>query len=211
MNGLLRLGWSHGDDEIIARDRAIAWFDLDRVGRGAARFDLDRLMNLNAHYIQETEAGELVELIRPGLERALGTGLDPARTDRLKRAMPGLKPRANSLVALTDNAAFYVAERPIAMDARAKRLLGEDARDLLKALLDTLDTLEPWEEEDIERSIREFAQDRGIKLGAIAQPLRASLTGSTASPGIFEVVAVLGRAETIGRIRDALPSAAGGP
>ena len=209
VNGLLRLGWSHGDDEIIDRDRAIAWFDLDRVGRGAARFDLDRLMNLNAHYIQQTEAGELVESIRPGLERALGTVLDPARTDRLKRAMPGLKPRANSLVALTENAAFYVAERPIAMDARAKKLLGDDARVVLKALLGTLETLESWEEEDIERSIREFAQTRGIKLGAIAQPLRASLTGSTTSPGIFEVIAVLGRAETIGRIRDALASGAG--
>ena len=208
VNGLLRLGWSHGDDEIIDRDRAIALFDLDRVGRGAARFDLDRLMNLNAHYIQRTEADELVESIRPDLERALGTGLDPAGTDRLKRAMPGLKPRANSLVALAENAAFYVAERPIAMDAKAARLLGEDAGAVLETLHGTLETLESWEEEDIERSIREFAQSRGIKLGAVAQPLRASLTGSNASPGIFEVAAVLGKAETLGRIRDVLASRA---
>ena len=122
--------------------------------------------------------------------------------------MPGLKPRANSLVALTENAAFYVAERPIAMDAKAKRLLGEEARAVLKALLGTLETLEPWEEDNIERSIREFARVGGVKLGAIAQPLRASLTGSTASPGIFEVIAVLGQAETVGRIRDALASGA---
>lgn len=210
VNGLLRLGWSHGDDEIIDRDRAIAWFDLDRVGRGAARFDLDRLMNLNAHYIQQTDPGELVESIRPDLERALGTGLDPDRIDRLKRGMPGLKPRANSLVALAENAAFYVAERPIAIDDKAKKLLDQDARAVLEALPGTLEVLETWEERDIESSIRQFANVRGIKLGAVAQPLRASLTGSTASPGIFEVIAVLGRAETIGRIRDALASGAFG-
>ena len=153
-------------------------------------------------------------LIRPHLEKALGSGLDPAGTDRLKRAMPGLKPRANSLVALAENAAFYVAERPIAIDAKAKKLLGEDARAELGALLGTLEALESWEEQDIESSIREFAQSRGIKLGAIAQPLRASLTGRAASPGIFEVVAVLGREETLGRIRDAFAAgadAASGP
>ena len=214
VNGLLRLGWSHGDDEIIDRDRAIAWFGLDRVGRGAARFDLDRLMNLNAHYIQQTDEGELVELILPHLEKALGNGLDLASRDRLKRAMPGLKPRANSLVALAESAAFYVAERPIEIDAKAKKLLGEEARAVLCALLGTLEALESWEEQDIESSIREFAQSRGIKLGAVAQPLRASLTGRAASPGIFEVVAVLGREETLGRIRDAFAAGAdagGGP
>ena len=203
-NGLLRLGWSHGDDEVIPRDRAIEWFGLDRVGRGAARFDLDKLMSLNAHYIQRTEADALVEAIRPRLERAIGTELNPDMSDRLKRAMPGLKPRANSLVALAESAAFYVAERPIAIDAKAARLLGDDARSALADLLDALDALDPWEEETIERAVRGFAQGRGGKLGAIAQPLRACLVGRTASPGIFEVAAVLGREETLGRIRDAL-------
>ncbi len=204
LNGLLRLGWSHGDDEIIGREQAVAWFDLDRIGRGAARFDLDRLMNLNAHYIQKTAADTLVESIRPNLEQAIGTGLDPDKTDRLKRAMPGLKTRANNLVVLAENAAFYVAERPIAIDARANRLLGEDARSVLEDLVDFLGAADPWEEQEIERIVRDFARDQDIKLGAAAQPLRACLTGKTASPGIFEVAAILGREETIGRIRDAL-------
>ena len=205
-NSLLRLGWSHGDDEIISRDRAIAWFDLDGVNRGAARFDLDRLMSLNAHYIQEMPAEDLVDAIRPGLEETLGAALDEDRRDRLRRAMPGLKPRANSLVALAGNAAFYVSGRPIAIDAKARKLLSGDAIATLGALLPALDSLAAWDEDGIERAVRDFAAMREIKLGAVAQPLRASLTGSNASPGIFEVAAILGRAETLGRIRDALAS-----
>ena len=205
-NLLLRLGWSHGDDEIIGRDRAIAWFDLDGVNCGAARFDLDRLMSLNAHYIQAMPADDLVEAIRPGLEETLGAALDEDRRERLKRAMPGLKPRANSLVALAGNAAFYVAGRPVPIDDKARKLLGVDALATLGALLPALESVAAWEEHGIERAVRDFAESREIKLGAVAQPLRASLTGSTASPGIFEVAAILGRAETLGRIRDALAS-----
>ena len=204
VNGLLRLGWSHGDHEIIARDRAIEWFGLDRVGRGAARFDLDKLMSLNAHYIHRTEPDALVEMIRPDLERAIGTDLDPDKIDRLIRAMPELKPRANNLVALAESAAFYVAERPIAIDAKAAKLLGEDARSALAGLLDALGALESWEQGEIERAIRGFAHSRDTKLGAVAQPLRACLAGTTVSPGIFEVAAVLGREETLGRIEDAI-------
>ena len=203
-NLLLRLGWSHGDDEIIDRDRAIAWFDFDHVGRGAARFDLDRLMSLNAHYLQETAAGTLIELIRPRLEEKLGIALDEDKAARLRRAMPGLKPRANSLVELAENAAFYIAKRPVAIDAKARKLLGEDALSALAALLPALESLESWAEDEIERAVRDFAQARESRLGAVAQPLRASLTGSTISPGIFEVAAILGRSETLGRIRDAL-------
>ena len=204
VNLLLRLGWSHGDDEIIPRDRAIAWFDLDGVNRGAARFDLDRLMSLNAHYLQETPADRLVEAIRPALEEMPGVTLDGERTARLMRAMPGLKPRADSLVALAGNAAFYVAQRPLALDARARKLLGGDALPTLAALLPALESLARWDEDGIERAVRGFAAARALKLGAVAQPLRASLTGSAASPGIFEVAAILGRAETLGRIRDVL-------
>ena len=203
-NGLLRLGWSHGDDEIIARDQAIEWFDLDHVGRGAARFDIDKLMSLNAHYIQRAEPDALVESIRLDLERAIGKALDSDNTDRLIRAMPGLAPRATNLVSLAESAAFYVAERPIAVDAKAARLLGEDSRSALSELLDVLDALDSWEEDGIEMAVRSFAQAQGAKLGAVAQPLRACLVGKTVSPGIFEVAAVLGREETLGRIRDAL-------
>ncbi len=204
VNGLLRLGWSHGDDEIIGRDQAVAWFDLDHVGRGAARFDLDRLMNLNAHYLRETDAGTLVASIRPRLEDELGTALDDRHVARLTRAIPGLKPRANSLVALAESAAFYVRERPVPIDAKARKLLGGDAGSSLHALAEALGAIDSWDEDGIEQAVRGLAQQRGVKLGAVAQPLRASLAGSTVSPGIFEVAAVLGRDETLGRVQDAL-------
>ena len=204
VNGLLRLGWSHGDDEIIGRDQAVAWFDLDHVGRGAARFDLDRLMNLNAHYLRETDAGTLVALIRPRLEDELGAALDDRHVARLTRAIPGLKPRANSLVALAESAAFYVRERPVPIDAKARKLLGGDAGSSLHALAEALGAIVSWDEDGIEQAVRGLAQQRGVKLGAVAQPLRASLAGSTVSPGIFEVAAILGRDETLGRVRDAL-------
>ena len=182
------------------------WFDLDHIGRGAARFDLDRLLSLNAHYLQQTADDALAEMTRPRLEEMLGRVLGAEGTARLTRAMPGLKPRANSLVALAKSAAFYVVERPVAIDARARKLLGEDALALLEAMSATLASTASWEEAEIERAVRGFAQDRGVKLGAVAQPLRACLTGSTASPGIFEVAAVLGRTETLGRIGDVLGS-----
>ena len=204
VNGLLRLGWSHGDDEIIGRDQAIAWFDLDHVGRGAARFDLDRLMNLNAHYLRETDADTLVASIRPRLEDDLGAALDDRHVARLTRAMPGLKPRANSLVALAESAAFYVRERPVPIDAKARKLLGGDAGSSLHALAEALGAIVSWDADGIEQAVRGLARQRGIKLGAVAQPLRASLAGSTVSPGIFEVAAILGRDETLGRVRDAL-------
>ena len=204
VNGLLRLGWSHGDDEIIDRDQAVAWFDLDHVGRGAARFDLDRLMNLNAHYLRETDADTLVASIRPRLEDELGAALDDRHVARLTRAIPGLKPRANSLVALAESAAFYVRERPVPIDAKARKLLGGDAGSSLHALAEALGAIDSWDEDEIEQAVRGLAQQRGVKLGAVAQPLRASLAGSTVSPGIFEVAAILGRDETLGRVRDAL-------
>ncbi len=204
VNGLLRLGWSHGDDEIIGRDQAVAWFDLDHVGRGAARFDLDRLMNLNAHYLRETDADTLVASIRPRLEDELGAALDDRHVARLTRAIPGLKPRANSLVALAESAAFYVRERPVPIDAKARKLLGGDAGSSLHALAEALGAIDSWDEDGIEQAVRGLAQRRGVKLGAVAQPLRASLAGSTVSPGIFEVAAVLGRDETLGRVQDAL-------
>ena len=204
VNGLLRLGWSHGDDEIIGRDQAVAWFDLDHVGRGAARFDLDRLMNLNAHYLRETDADTLLASIRPRLEDELGAALDDRHVARLTRAIPGLKPRANSLVALAESAAFYVRERPVPIDAKARKLLGGDAGSSLHALAEALGAIDSWDEDGIEQAVRGLAQQRGVKLGAVAQPLRASLAGSAVSPGIFEVAAILGRDETLGRVRDAL-------
>jgi glutamyl-tRNA synthetase len=201
-NYLLRLGWSHGDDEIIATEQAIEWFDIDAVGRAPARFDFAKLDNLNGHYIRVAGDDRLAALVAERLEKTLGHPLSETVRGRLRRAMPELKLRPKTLVELAANARFLVAPRPIRPDEKAARLLTPEARQLLAELLPGLDRAE-WRPEALESEIRSFAAQKGTKLGAVAQPLRAALTGSVASPGIFEVMQVLGRDETLGRVADA--------
>jgi glutamyl-tRNA synthetase len=204
-NYLLRLGWSHGDDEIISTSQAIQWFDLGGINRSPAQFDFAKLDSVNAHYIREAEDARLVELTAPRLEDALGHPLSDVPRQRLARAIPELKPRAKTLVELAENAMFYVAARPIATTADAAKLLTQDTRLLLGELGSDL-TKSDWRPEALEARLRDFVSAKGLKLGAVAQPLRAALTGSLASPGIFEVMDVLGREETLGRIADAAES-----
>jgi glutamyl-tRNA synthetase len=206
-NYLLRLGWSHGDDEIISTEQAIAWFDLDAVGRAAARFDLAKLDSLNGHYLRAAADERLVDLIAPRLETRLGRPLSDGERDRLRRAMPELKLRPKTLVELAANAFFIIARRPLQLDPKAAALLTEPARELLAELLPLLAAAD-WHAAALEQVVRRFAEEKGVKLGAIAQPLRAALTGATASPGIFAVMAVLGREESLGRIADVLPAPA---
>jgi glutamyl-tRNA synthetase len=201
-NYLLRLGWSHGDDEIISTEQAIAWFDLDGVNKGAARFDLARLTSLNAHCLRQMEAGDLVALIAPRLE-AEGCVIDAEARARLVAAMPGLKPRATTLVDLAASAKFYVAVRPLVLSEQAIKLLDGAARARLEDLRPALEAVEVWNEQALEEAVRRHAQASDVKLGQVAQPLRAALTGSTTSPGLFEVMAVLGRAEVLARLADA--------
>jgi glutamyl-tRNA synthetase len=200
-NYLLRLGWSHGDDEIISTEEAIAWFDLDAVGRAPARFDFAKLDNLNGHYIRSTEDDRLIAMVAERLEKMSGRQLTEAHHVRLMRAMPELKLRPKTIVELAANARFLVAPRPIAVDDRAAKLLTVEARRQLAELRLRLDGF-AWRAEVLEQRLRAFADERGTKFGAVAQPLRAALTGSLASPGIFEVMEALGREETLGRIAD---------
>ncbi len=202
-NYLMRLGWSHGDDEIISTEQAIEWFDLDAVGRAPARFDFAKLDNLNGHYIREASDDRLVALVAPRLEQTLGHPLDAAARDRLLRAMPELKLRPKTLAELGGNAGFLVAPRPLAPDDKAAKLLSTEARLLLDELQPTLDHAE-WRADALEEAVRSFADCKQVKLGAVAQPLRSALTGRTASPGLFFVMEVLGREETLGRIADAV-------
>ncbi|GIK96109.1 MAG: glutamate--tRNA ligase 2 [Alphaproteobacteria bacterium] len=202
-NYLLRLGWAHGDDEIISTEQATAWFDLDGVGRSAARFDFAKLDNLNGHYIREAEDDRLVALIRPRVEERLGAAVDAQAVDRLRRGMPGLKQRAKTLKELTENALFYVKPRPLQPDAKASALLSPDARQRLGRVAAALDGVADWSAAALESRIREYAEANGVKLGQVAQPLRAALTGSTTSPPIFEVMEVLGPAEVRARLADA--------
>ena len=204
-NYLLRLGWSHGDDEIISRDQAIAWFDLDAVGKSAARFDFAKLDNLNGHYIREADPADLTARVAPLLEQKVGPLSDVAR-DRLLAGMPGLQPRAKRLTDLVDGAAFYARSRPLAPDEKAASLLTDDARTALGALASRLESLPGWTAAAIEAEVRAEADSRGLKLGKLAQPLRAALTGTAVSPPIFEVAEILGREEALGRLADSQES-----
>jgi glutamyl-tRNA synthetase len=205
-NYLLRLGWAHGDEEIIDTAQAIAWFDLDGVGRSPSRFDFAKLNNLNGHYLRASEDGRLVELVRPRIEKRLGAALDETGLARIAVGMAGLKARAETLEQLADNALFYVRPRPIPIDEKAAKLLGPEACAIVGELAAEL-AAAPWTADDIEAAVRRFAEGRAIKLGQVAQPLRAALTGSTVSPGIFEIMVVLGRAETLARLGDLAASA----
>ncbi|WP_295136879.1 glutamate--tRNA ligase [uncultured Reyranella sp.] len=196
-NYLLRLGWGHGDDEIISTAQAIEWFDLDGVGRSASRFDMAKLTNLNAHYLRETPDAELLPLVLPRIEEKLGT-VDAAGRERIVRGLSGVKQRARTLIELADSLAFYArAGAPPIADDKARALLTPDARAVIAKLAPALEPqASDWSEKALEEAVREFAEANGLKLGQVAQPLRVALTGSTASPGIFEVLAVLGPAES---------------
>jgi glutamyl-tRNA synthetase len=195
-NYLLRLGWGHGDDEIISRDQAIAWFDLDHVGKSPSRFDFKKLENLNGHYLREADDQRLAGLVAPKL------GSSPDQTAVLVRAMPELKARAHSVNALAEGAQFLFATRPLEVDAAASALLTPETRALLKAAHDALNALGDWTHDSTERAIRTVADAHGQKLGKLAQPLRAALTGRTTSPGIFDVLVLLGKGESLSRIAD---------
>ena len=192
-NYLLRLGWGHGDAEIIGRDEAVAWFDIKDVGKGAARFDLAKLLSLNGHYLREADDQRLELLIAPRIAATVDI-------DLLTRAMPVLKPRAKDLNELAAGAAFLFAQRPLPLDAKAESLLTDEARALLATLHDRLAAEPDWDLAPLEASLKALAEERGLGLGKLAQPLRAALTGQGTSPGIFDVLVLLGRDESLARI-----------
>jgi glutamyl-tRNA synthetase len=196
VNYLLRLGWGHGDDEIIGREQAIEWFDLAQVGKSPSRFDFKKLENLNGHYIREADDARLAALVAPRI------GLTKAQEPLLVTAMPELKARAHDINQLAEGARFLFAARPLVVDEAAAALLTGDARALLAAAHGTLAALAEWDAPSVEAAIREVADASGVKLGKLAQPLRAALTGRTTSPGIFDVLALLGRDESLARIAD---------
>jgi glutamyl-tRNA synthetase len=207
-NYLVRLGWSHGDDEVMSLEDMIRWFEIEDVNRGAARFDFQKLEALNGLYIRQMGDAELTELFVETLPhlaapKELAAGLDHAQKAKLLAAMPGLKERAKTLVELADNSAYLFATRPLAIDDKAAAILGDKPRTVLSGAWAALKSIEgDWTAQSTEAAIREFATSQGLKLGAVAQPLRAALTGRSTSPGVFDVLAVLGREESLARIGD---------
>ncbi|HEY0331041.1 MAG TPA: glutamate--tRNA ligase [Rhodopseudomonas sp.] len=206
-NYLVRLGWSHGDQEIFSTQEMIEAFDLPAIGRSAARFDFAKLENLNGHYIRHADDQSLVTMLENVL-RYIPHGADVAAklndTTRaqLLQAMPGLKERAKTLLELIDSAGFILADRPLPIEPKAQAVLTADTRKLIAQLRAALETVTSWSAATTEAAMRAFAEQHGLKLGAVAQPLRVALTGRTTSPGIFDVLAVLGRQECLSRLAD---------
>jgi glutamyl-tRNA synthetase len=206
-NYLARLGWSHGDDEIFSTEELVKWFDLDGIGKSASRFDFAKLENLNGHYLRHTPDAELLELFLqflPHVENgpAMLAKIDPVMNAKILKAMPGLKDRAKTLVELMNSMGYLFALRPLNMDEKAKALLNEEGKAAAKALIQLLTPITNWTAPNLESAVKAYAETTGIKLGKLAQPLRASLTGTSTSPPIFDVLEVLGRDESLARISD---------
>jgi glutamyl-tRNA synthetase len=206
-NYLVRLGWSHGNDEIFSTEQMIEWFGLDALGRSPARFDFAKLENLNGHYIRQASDADLLEYLRrllPHLpqEKNLAAGLTDEQWKQLELALPGLKERARTLVELLESASYLFATRPLAVDEKASKILTDQARAHLAGLAEAYAGLNDWSAAGLEAATREYAQKTGSKLGDAAQPLRAALTGRSVSPGIFDVLFVLGREEALARLAD---------
>ncbi len=209
-NYLVRLGWSHGDQEIFSTEEMIAAFDLSGIGRSAARFDFAKLENLNGHYIRHSDDQSLVKMFEEVLPyvpsgAALAAKLNDKTRAQLLQAMPSLKERAKTLIELIDSAYYIFADRPLEIDAKAAALLTPESRLLIGRLRVALWEVKNWTAEETETAMRAFADQNGLKFGAVAQPLRAALTGRATSPGIFDVLAVLGRDESLARLDDQGP------
>jgi glutamyl-tRNA synthetase len=206
-NYLVRLGWSHGDQEIFSTQEMIDAFDLSGIGRSAARFDFAKLENLNGHYIRHADDQSLVTQFEDVLNYVpdhadLKAKLNNTTRAQLLQAMPSLKERAKTLLELIDGAQFIFADRPLEVEPKAGALLTPETRALIGRLRAALEAVTPWTAESTESAMRSFAETHGLKLGAVAQPLRVALTGRTTSPGIFEVLAVLGREQCLARLGD---------
>jgi glutamyl-tRNA synthetase len=206
-NYLVRLGWSHGDQEIFSTQEMIEAFDLSAIGRSAARFDFAKLENLNGHYIRHADDQSLVTMFEDLLAYVpdgsdIKAKLNDTTRAQLLQAMPDLKQRAKTLVELIDSSYFIFADRPLSIEPKAAALLTPETRELLGRLRNALETVSPWTAEATEAATRAFAEANNLKLGAVAQPLRVALTGRTTSPGIFDVLAVLGREECLARLGD---------
>ena len=201
-NYLLRLGWGHGDVDIIPTEDAIKLFEISDIGRSPSRFDMAKLTNMNGHYIRTGDDKALLARAEPFLVQKLGRALAAPQKDRVLRGMPGLKQRAKTLIELADAAQFYCHERPIPMADKAKALL-EAGRAHVAALAPAFAAMGDWTEAAAEAAVRGYVESRGVKMGDVAQPLRAALTGQAQSPGLFEVMTALGREETLGRLADA--------
>jgi glutamyl-tRNA synthetase len=205
INYLARLGWSHGDDELFSVEQMIDWFSLDGLNKGAARFDFVKLENVNGHYIRQSTPDYLYKVM-VDTAKEIGRDRDHAglveNRDTVLAALPELQPRAKTVLELIDLAQFIYTVRPLEMDASASQVLNPEARQMLSKAKLVLEELSDWSVRAIDAAVRALAEQQGLKLKEVAQPLRCALTGHTVSPGVFEVMVLIGKAESLARIGD---------
>ncbi|ABM44719.1 glutamyl-tRNA synthetase 1 [Bartonella bacilliformis Peru38] len=204
-NYLVRLGWSHGNDEIISTEDMISWFDIDDINKGAARLDFKKLNAINGHYIRMSTDQDLFDStlsILPEIESGLEIidKLDKKHRAQFLAAIPHIKERSKTLLELIDGASFIFTKQPLLLDEKAKMLLNEDGQAILKSIYPILESCSYWDTNTLDEALRHYAQKQELKFGTIAQPLRAALTGRATSPGVFDVLVLLGRNESLNRI-----------
>ncbi len=200
-NYLLRLGWSHGDDEIISTSQAILWFNIGNIGKSPARFDFNKLNNLNGHYIREASNTYLFELIKPLIEAKIGKEISNIAIERILKGMNGLKQRAKLITELAENAIFYAVDNIETFTDKAMESLNNDGKEIIALVITELDKISNWQHDNIEMNLRAIAEKNNIKLGNLIAPLRAAITGSHNSPSLFEAMEILGRDDTLKRLK----------
>ncbi len=200
-NYLLRLGWSHGDDEIIPTEQAIEWFNLENIGRGPARFDFDKLDNLNAHYLRKMNSEEILPLVKNELEKSVGQALSDIEQKRILRAMPTVAERAKRLPDIVEGASLFCNIRPLSLTEKAANTLsGQEA--MIGGVANELAAVTNWTAEMIKAAIMSFAEARDLKLGKVMQPIRAAVTGGAPSGDLVDLLEILGQEEVLGRLSD---------
>ena len=203
-NYLLRLGWSHGDDEIISMERAVELFDLNAVNKSAAKFDYAKLENLNAYYMKEADNERLIDLLGPFLQEHHDIIISDVGLERLQKGMDGLKDRSKTLIELAKESVFYLKD-DFDYDDKALKHLNSDSSIIFNGLLSVFDNLDEFKAAQIEATCRDFASEKADgKLGKVMMPLRAALTGTDKSPSLFEAAEILGKNETCRRIQNAI-------
>jgi glutamyl-tRNA synthetase len=206
-NYLVRLGWSHGDDEIFSTEQAISWFDIADINKSPGRLDFAKLADVNGHYVRQMGEVELLARIGTMLDETEGGAdikerMTEVGEEKLAAALPALRERAKTLKDVVDGAHYLLALRPLALDEKAAKLLDPEAKATLAALGPVLEAVSNWTPQDIEGAVRTFVEAGGLKLGKVAQPLRAAVVGRAVSPPIFDVMAILGKVEVLARLAD---------
>lgn len=200
-NYLLRLGWSHGDDEIISREQAIAWFSTDAIGKSPARFDQEKLSHVNAHYLRETKNEALFSLMQPFLEARCKRSLSSIEQERILKAMDALKDRAKNLVELAEGAELFLVQSDFKIEESVKTQLIGEPQTILRSVKDVLECISSWDHHTLDKGLRAYADSAGLKFGKVAGPLRAAVSGRSVSPGVFDLLIAFGQKETLERLK----------